>query len=276
MAEIPCATCGKLVHIPNCHINRQKYIFCSKECRGILIVSIVCVVCGKTFYSRAQNAGRAKYCSKKCFQRFNRDNETHKKGKLETIICQGCGIEFRIRHSVAKTQKYCSKECGGIYGSHPTGIKNHKWKPKIKLICQYCGKQFETFPCRAGRRNYCSKKHATLGNLQRFASGKRTDIEIAMADALKKAKIEFAEQVILFDKFMVDFLLTDRRIVIQCDGLFWHSPKNVQSRDRGQDKYLNKAGYEVLRFTDKEIYRDLSACIEKINNAIIISPPVLL
>jgi very-short-patch-repair endonuclease len=85
-----------------------------------------------------------------------------------------------------------------------------------------------------------------------------------MAKALDKVGIEYQEQVIMFDKFMVDFLLSNHPLVIQCDGIYWHDRPENRWRDKGQNNYLAKCGYTVLRFTDKEINSDIQQCIDVI------------
>jgi very-short-patch-repair endonuclease len=85
---------------------------------------------------------------------------------------------------------------------------------------------------------------------------------------LKRNHIAHLEQVVMFDKFMVDFLLTDYPIVIQCDGAYWHNRPKVKSRDKGQDAYLVKAGYTVLRFDERQILHSPRECIKSIKSAI--------
>lgn len=69
-------------------------------------------------------------------------------------------------------------------------------------------------------------------------------------------------------KFMVDFRLTDYPVIIQCDGTYWHDRPRTRSRDRGQDRYLTKAGYIVLRFNDHQILHEVQSCILAIRQAI--------
>ena len=81
-------------------------------------------------------------------------------------------------------------------------------------------------------------------------------------------RINYSEQVILFDKFMVDFLLPSHNIIIQCDGMYWHDRPRARAKDKGQNNYFVKAGYIVLRFTDEQIHKSMGACIATIKKAI--------
>lgn len=268
LITIKCQACGKKFSANESHAKRSRYNFCSRECSNKPSVPCKCKVCGTTFLAAGRAYQNAKFCSTDCRNQRNRDEEVHKNGQMVTKICNGCGKSYTVRSSYIDSQKFCSRECGHKYANLPTGKNNHKWKPKILVTCSYCGKTFETFPSRAGRRQYCCKKHRILGNLQRLAQNPRTNIEIEMGMALRRARIAYEEQVTMYDKFMVDFKLTNHAIVIQCDGTYWHSMPDAKRRDKGQDAYLSRCGYIVLRFNEKQILSHIDACIATIKKAI--------
>ena len=269
MPLYPCSACGKPIDVPESRRRKSIHIFCSDECRKTPCVPKTCVVCGTNFLVVARGSGDAKYCSYECWKAHNRIDQVHKHIKQVTKTCERCGKEFSVRSSTARGQRYCSRKCAAKYlGDLFAGEQSPVWKERIKLVCAYCGKEFETVPSRGERTKYCCKKHAILGNLKRFASGQRTDIERAMADALRRNHITFEEQVVMFDKFMVDFKLTNYSIIVQCDGVYWHSSPYAKRRDKGQDAYLVKAGYVVLRFTDRQVLHQMPSCIKLIKQTI--------
>jgi len=53
--------------------------------------------------------------------------------------------------------------------------------------------------------------------------------------------------------YILDFLLTDYNIVIEIDGLSTHSSKTQQKADRQRTKKLQKLGYHVIRFWNKQV-----------------------
>ena len=266
MPSYPCSVCGKSINMPSAWRRKSTYVFCSDECRNTPIVSCQCVVCGNTYLERAQFAGRARFCSNDCFQKYNRDLKVHQRYATYKLTCDKCGKEFSVRKNQSDVQRYCSRRCAKQ--SNPlVGERNPKFKPKVQVTCAYCGVRFETYPSRTARK-YCCFAHSLIGNMQRFASGQRTSIEIKMAQALDNAQIAYTAQVLMFEKFLVDFLLSDYHIIVQCDGEYWHNRKGAKARDKGQDSYFRNAGYLVLRFTDKEINSNIDACIQKINSVI--------
>lgn len=234
-----------------------------------MIVTKKCQECGRSYKISSQFAYSSKFCSTDCRNARNRREQVHKKSVKATVTCQNCDKPFQVRRGMAKVQKYCSRSCAmsDIHGSQHTGQNNHKWKPKVKVICLYCGKEFETYPSRQGRKHYCCKAHHLLGNISNLMGNHRTDIEVAMAGALKQAGIVFQEQAVMFDKFQVDFLLPNR-VIVQCDGVYWHDRPEARRRDKGQDAYFKKCGYTVLRFTDKQIKNDIHGCISRIKNVV--------
>lgn len=266
---VNCCACGREFQKFPKDARRGKYHFCSKECLYTPCIPVTCQECGRDFLARGSVRGEIKFCSDECRNARNRREQTYKKSPTITLTCERCGKSFDVRRSVGKVQRYCSQQCSGAaVGERAQGENNVKWKPKVNVTCDYCGKSFDTFPSRVGRRKYCCKDHSVLGNLQRIASGARTNLEIEMADALSRCGIAFDEQVVMFNKFMVDFKLREHAIIVQCDGAYWHARPQVIPRDRGQDRYLAQAGYVVIRFSDKEILEHIDSCLSRIKSAI--------
>ena len=78
-------------------------------------------------------------------------------------------------------------------------------------------------------------------------------MELSGRRILQDLGVEFNEQVLMFDKFLVDVLLKNISLVIQWDGVYWHSKSKRKALDKSQDRYLNKCGYKVVRITDEQI-----------------------
>lgn len=72
-------------------------------------------------------------------------------------------------------------------------------------------------------------------------------------------------------KYRVDITLRfeDVQLAIECDGHDFHERTKEQAeRDRSRDRALSKAGWLVLRFTGREIYRDALKCAEEVLDAV--------
>jgi very-short-patch-repair endonuclease len=54
----------------------------------------------------------------------------------------------------------------------------------------------------------------------------------------------------------VDFLWRAHRLAVETDGFGAHGTRQAFERDRLRDQRLRLAGYDVLRFTQRQILRD--------------------
>jgi len=102
---------------------------------------------------------------------------------------------------------------------------------------------------------------------------KETSIELKIETELKKRGIIYQKQVPLCKIAIVDFYLPNDKIVIQCDGCYYHNcpvhyPKNhinARSRDLGQNFILESNGLKIYRFWEHEINKSSVECINRIN-----------
>lgn len=54
-------------------------------------------------------------------------------------------------------------------------------------------------------------------------------------------------------------------LVVECDGHDWHDrTKEQAAHDRSRDRALQRAGFDVFRFTGREIWRDGDKCADEI------------
>ena len=63
------------------------------------------------------------------------------------------------------------------------------------------------------------------------------------------------------DKFIVDFVSFEKRIVIEIDG-GQHAVDNKKDIER--DKFLTKNGYIILRFWNNEVFDNIQGVLEVI------------
>jgi len=73
---------------------------------------------------------------------------------------------------------------------------------------------------------------------------------------------QFYRQRIIGD-YVVDFYCPKASLIIELDGGQHYSEEGIE-KDKIRDDYLNEQGYKVLRFSDREIFENLSGVIERI------------
>ena len=65
------------------------------------------------------------------------------------------------------------------------------------------------------------------------------------------------------DNYIVDFYCPKTKLVIEIDGGQHYSVEGKE-KDGVRDDYMAGAGITILRFSDKEVFEDLKAVLEKI------------
>jgi very-short-patch-repair endonuclease len=84
-------------------------------------------------------------------------------------------------------------------------------------------------------------------------SGKKTYIEQRMANLLDELSVEYIFQYPIL-RYNADFAIPDLKIVIECDGEYWHKDKEA---DLKRQKRIENEGWTVLRFTGSEINKKI-------------------
>lgn len=65
-----------------------------------------------------------------------------------------------------------------------------------------------------------------------------------------------------------DFLLNDTKIIVEVDGIFWHSSPEQKEKDRRHTREAEQHGYTMVRFTDEEIDNSKGSCFNKLKEMI--------
>jgi len=63
--------------------------------------------------------------------------------------------------------------------------------------------------------------------------------------------------------YIVDFYCPKANLIIEIDGGQHYSVEGIKE-DKIRDDYIRNQGFKVLRFSDKEVFENLSGVIEKI------------
>lgn len=106
---------------------------------------------------------------------------------------------------------------------------------------------------------------------------KDTKIELLMEKELIKRNILFEKQFIVDKKFVCDFAIPNFKIIIECDGDYWHGNPKIYAEnklnetqkkkinfDKYKNMYLNSKGWKVFRFYETDILRNVENCVEQI------------
>ena len=233
-------------------------------------VTLVCDYCGKTFHrSPSAVSPNDNYCGMKCYHAARqRDNKPGRPRERVARTCEQCGAHFEIIPSWLKGGggRFCSRQCSHEHKRTVTG-ENHPLYTKVELTCQWCGKKYTQKKSIAERGSkFCSPN--CHGAYRSHTIGRKpTSIERKVKAMLDDIGIEYIAEKPM-GAFVCDFVIKPVRLVIECDGSYWHNLPEVKARDANKDKWLKAHGYFVLRLSEDDINSNPRECKQRIVDAI--------
>ena len=92
-----------------------------------------------------------------------------------------------------------------------------------------------------------------------------TDAEKLLWSSLRAKQLkgsQFYRQRIIGD-YIVDFYCPKANLIVELDGGQHYTDEGIE-KDKMRDNYMRDQGYKILRFSDREIFENLSGVIERI------------
>jgi very-short-patch-repair endonuclease len=86
--------------------------------------------------------------------------------------------------------------------------------------------------------------------------GVRSELETRMLSLCRRHRLPRPEVNVSIDRYIVDFLWREAPLVVEVDGWEAHRTRSAFEQDRARDARLTLLGYEVIRFTWRQICRD--------------------
>jgi very-short-patch-repair endonuclease len=76
-------------------------------------------------------------------------------------------------------------------------------------------------------------------------------------------KIPNLKPQVVVGPYRVDLAILEKRVAIELDGHEFHKSREHRTRDAKRERYLQKQGWQVVRFTGTEIHNDVLQCIQE-------------
>ncbi len=102
-----------------------------------------------------------------------------------------------------------------------------------------------------------------------YSMPRETSIEAKMYAELERRGVTFVKQQVVDGLWVVDALVPGARVVIECDGEYWHSLPDAVAKDKRKDAYLSSRGFTVLRFPEAAINADVAGCVQRVVDVLI-------
>ncbi len=105
-------------------------------------------------------------------------------------------------------------------------------------------------------------------NLKKFTRELRnnmTDAEMCVWARIRRKQLkdlQFYRQKNI-GNYIVDFYCPAAKLIIEIDGGQHYSEDGLR-RDKIRDDYLSSLGFEVLRFSDRDVFENINGVLEKI------------
>lgn len=223
---------------------------CSRACRDAdrqKRVSVVCQQCSTSFEVAVHRTDTAQYCSRAC---------KHAAMVVRVALtCQTCAATYFRDASRAVRSRYCSATCQAA--GRRTG------RTTVALTCEECGQSYQKQVSAAARSRFCSRSCRTIW-VVKHSSKRGTSIERAVAALLDADSVVYEPQKHI-GVYLCDFYIPSARLVIECDGTYWHSKAEQVFKDVRRDAWLKSHGYQVLRLSEDKINTDLDWCRAQIH-----------
>lgn len=265
---VSCENCGQEIYNPIWLLKKYNHHYCSTKCANEVISKnnksgkfVKCNSCNKKLYrpKGALRDGKNYFCSSRCMG----DNLQSGSG----VECDWCGkTSYRTDSQLKSINNFCSMECS---------IK-HKRKDQIIVVCKICGKKrgisksyfnrglytkYCSVECRnkdpewiKQARENCLKGWLTLANRKGPTKLEIEGSSILESIGLKKG-VDFQEQVPMFNRYIADIVMFDKKMVIEWDGDYWHNRSENIERDKKRNSIFKENGFRVIRFWEHEVYK---------------------
>ena len=176
-----------------------------------------CLICNNKL-----NKGKF-YCSIKC--QMIGVHRSKGNGKLYKLTCEYCKKIFNVKKSKKDSAKFCSKSCN-------ISRLNQLYKRNSK--------------------NRCMKQSNTLKKL--FKSGKLNFNGFSKSELKFGEEIEKTFNIKLEHSFWLngkcfDYKIPNKNILIECDGLYWHSKEENKINDKIKNEIAKNNNFDIYRFS---------------------------
>ncbi len=237
-----------------CGVQFQPQSGVSKRCAECL--KGTCLRCGKAFRGHSTRGIEARFCSSACYLADRWD------GHRRTRICLTCGKVIECLQS--DRRQFCNPSCKMRHLWTRPGHREHftevmKDHPSVRSAAR----RLQLDQARRNRRFSAeTRERNRAGRMRQHFPTQMTKIESALHDEFTRRGWSFEMHRTMFHRWQPDFMFELARVIVQADGDYWHTRPESAAKDAAFNWAANAGGWTVLRFWERDIKRDVSACAD--------------
>jgi very-short-patch-repair endonuclease len=96
----------------------------------------------------------------------------------------------------------------------------------------------------------------------------RSEAEERFLALVRRARLPEPEVNVRIDRYVADFLWRDQRLIVEVDGYAFRSRRRAFERDHERDLVLTAAGFDVLRFTRRQLIEEPELVLARLVRAL--------
>lgn len=202
-----------------------------------------------------------------CGKKFNSIKSMYDHFDSRRTICIEIDMLNKIRHKV-ENEYTCHCGCGKKLRLGRLGLEGHaKEEPWNKGLTKEDDERLLTASKRR-IREIAADNIKMLENLSTGTDDKKfnntSSIEYIIKDILSNNGIKFIHQFNFFDLFVCDFAIPSKKVLIECDGNYWHDWPNGLTKDKVRKRQAKENGWKMLRLWESDIKNDITSCEKRI------------
>lgn len=259
MGYIQCNDCKKEVERTASEINKYKPYCrkCSYKHRKRLKVgrtpNTMCELCKKPLYRRPWQLKSHTYISCIKCKPIVQSKHPENWKKIATI---NYGYRFKkgdipskktIQMAILAKKKIPAWNKGLTRKDNPNIVAYWLGKKRPDISLLFKGKKLSPERVKKARINLLKALQ-----IQQNMKGP-TSIEKKLYAELKRRGLLFETQKLINGRFLVDAYIPNLNLIIEADGNYWHGLDRVVKKDKAENTYLTKCGYNLLRLSETEI-----------------------
>lgn len=170
------------------------------------------------------------------------------------------GREFSAAHKKNISKGWIGRRRNGVSGE--TRAKMSVSHKGLKMPSSHRRKTGERTRKQWSLLSIEEKRKITRPGLLAARQSNPSSIETIVGTVLCALGVRFKAQHPI-GRYIVDFLIPEKNLVVECDGDYWHSLPGRKENDIKRDAYLISKGFQICHLAEKSIIQNAESLVRR-------------